>query len=51
MINCLLRRRFEKSSNFSYVEHRVAEHIWRKDKKYSELVHDLTKWVENSMPF
>src|SRR5574344_3092843 len=35
MINCLLRRRFEKSSNFSYVEHRIAEHIWRKDKKFS----------------
>jgi len=51
MINCLLRRRFEKSSNFSYVEHRIAEHIWRKDKKYSELVQDLTKLVENSLPF
>lgn len=51
MINCLLRRRFEKSSNFSYVEHRVAEHIWRKDKKYSELVQDLTKLVENALPF
>src|SRR5574344_2556965 len=51
LINCLLRRRFEKSSNFSYVEHRVAEHIWRKNKNYSELVQDLTKLVENSLPF
>lgn len=51
LINCLLRRRFEKSSNFSYVEHRIAEHIWRKDKKYSDLVQDLTKLVENALPF
>lgn len=51
MINCLLRRRFEKSSNFSYVEHRIAEHIWRKDKKFSDLVQDLTKLVENALPF
>jgi hypothetical protein len=51
LVNCLLRRRFEKSSNFSYVEHRIAEHIWRKDKKFSELVQDLTKLVENALPF
>ena len=51
LINCLLRRRFEKSSNFNYVEHRVAEHIWRKDKKYSELVQDLTKLAEDALPF
>ena len=51
LINCLLRRRFEKSSNFSYVEHRIAEHIWRKDKKFSDLVQDLTKLVENALPF
>lgn len=49
LINCLLRRRFEKSSNFSYVEHRIAEHIWRKDKKFSDLVQDLTKLVENAL--
>ncbi|MEI8128836.1 MAG: hypothetical protein WCG95_04375 [bacterium] len=51
LVNCLLRRRFEKSSNFSYVEHRIAEHIWRKDKKFSELVQELTKLVENALPF
>lgn len=51
MINCLLRRRFEKSSNFNYVEHRIAEYIWRKDKKYPELVQDLTKLVENALLF
>ena len=44
-------KRFEKSSNFSYVEHRIAEHIWRKDKKFSDLVQDLTKLVENALPF
>lgn len=49
MINCLLRRRFEKSSNYSYVEHRIAEYIWRKDKKYSELVEDLAKLVEKTV--
>jgi hypothetical protein len=51
MINCLLRRRFEKSCNLNYIEHRIAEYIWRKDKKYSDLVQDLTKLVENSPPF
>jgi len=51
MINCLLRRRFEKSGNLNYIEHRIAEHIWRKDKKYSELVQDLTKLLENAPQF
>src|SRR5574344_2571758 len=43
MINCLLRRRLEKSCNLNYIEHRIAEYIWRKDKKFSELVQELTK--------
>ena len=51
MINCLLRRRFEKSCNLNYIEHRIAEYIWRKDKKYSELVQDLTKLLENAPQF
>ena len=51
MINCLLRRRFEKSCNLNYIEHRIAEYIWRKDRKFSELVQDLTKLVENALPF
>ncbi len=51
MINCLLRRRFEKSCNLNYIEHRIAEYIWRKDKKYSELVQDLAKLLKNAPPF
>jgi hypothetical protein len=51
MINCLLRRRFEKSCNLNYIEHRIAEYIWRKDKKYSNLVQELTKLLENAPQF
>jgi len=48
MINCLLRRRFENSSNLHYVEHRSAEYIWRKDKKYTDLVKDLGILIKNA---
>ena len=49
MINCLLRRRFENSCNLHYVEHRVAECIWRKNKNYSELVKELLKLVKDNL--
>jgi hypothetical protein len=48
MINCLLRRRFENSSNLHYVEHRSAEYIWRKDKKYTDLIKELSILIKNT---
>lgn len=49
VINSMLIRRFEKCCHKYFIEHKVAECIWRRNTKYKELVKHIQMLVEENL--